>query len=37
ISEDESHRLQDEIQKLTDKYNEILTNHEKAKEKDILS
>lgn len=37
ISEDESHRLQDEIQKLTDKYNEILSNHEKAKEKDILS
>lgn len=36
ISEDESHRYQEEVQKLTDKYNEILTKHEKAKEKDIL-
>ncbi|RLD13253.1 MAG: ribosome recycling factor [Caldiserica bacterium] len=36
ISEDESHRYQEEIQKLTDKYNEILSKHEKAKEKDIL-
>ncbi|MCD6427119.1 MAG: ribosome recycling factor [Caldisericaceae bacterium] len=36
ISEDEKYRMQDKIQELTDKYIEIINDHLKKKEKEIL-
>jgi ribosome recycling factor len=37
ISEDDSHRGQDEVQKLTDKYTEIIDSTGKRKEQDIMA